>query len=217
VASAIWIGGVAAYVAPQVADKDFRPEDARFVALYTGIAAIGPPLVLFLLGGGWLWIAGGFRRRPGDADGPVAGTPTLPRWSWSTPETEALYRHLNDGWHALVVEAARPVVMPEAGDAPQRWDRSLAAHRRFERALRSAVEDRCDAFFLDGVTDHDAGTVCRDVGSLWRVHWEELAGRLLAELGNVPTRAAPAAPAPANDIAPERKSETAAPAAAGSA
>jgi hypothetical protein len=209
VVSGLWIAGLAAYIGLQVADPGFRQEDSRLVAAVGAAGALGPPLLVLALGSSWFWVAGGFRRRPGDGEGVAAAAPpSAPRWWWSTPETETLYRHLTGRWHDLVVSLARDTAQAP-GDGGLTWDRSVAAHRRFERALRAAVEDRCDAFFLDGVTSTDAGLVCRDVGSFWRIHWSELAGRLLAELGNLPAEKTSGPPTPDNDAAPERASATA--------
>jgi hypothetical protein len=187
VAAVLWIAGQAANIANLVLDKDFRPEDGPQVAAFGAVFALGPPLLLLLVGAAVFWIAGGFVRRPGDGgDLPfdlkaAAGA----RWTWATSETEALYRHLVSDWHFIAEGLAREHALRRSADGHETWDRSRTAFRRFGRALRAAVEDRFDAFYADGVTADGAAAVCRDVGSLWRVHWDELAERLLTEFGNV--------------------------------
>jgi len=187
VAAVLWIAGQALNIANLVLDKDFRPEDGPQVAAFGAAFALGPPLLLLLVGAALFWIAGGFRRRPGDGDDlPFdVRAAAAARWSWSTPETQALYRHLASDWYVLAESLAREHALQRSGDRPETWDRSRAAFRRYARALRAAVEDRFDAFYGDGVTSEEAAVVCRNVGSLWRVNWDELAERLLAQFGNV--------------------------------
>jgi hypothetical protein len=187
VAAVLWIAGQVANIANLVLDKDFRPEDGPQVAAFGTAFALGPPLLLLLVGAALFWIVGGFRRRPGDGDDlPFdVRAAAAARWSWSTPETQALYRHLVSDWHVLAETLAREHALQLSDNRLETWDRSRAGFRRYARALRAAVEDRFDAFYSDGVTSEEAAAVCRNVGSLWRVNWDELAERLLAEFGNV--------------------------------
>lgn len=186
VGSVLWIAGQLLNIANLVLDRNFRPEDTLQITIFGAIFALGPPLLLLVVGAGVFWVVGGFQRRPGDG-GNRAVTPEKgdTRWTWSSPETRALYDHLSAVWYDLVMDVAnREATMP-GPDGTDTWDRSLAGHRRFERALRAAVEDRFDAFFVDAVLDYGVANVSRDVGSLWRVNWTEVSTRLLAELGNV--------------------------------
>jgi hypothetical protein len=187
IAAVLWIAGQATNIANLVLDKDFRPEDGPQVAAFGAVFALGPPLLLLLVGSAVFWVAGGFVRRPGDG-GDLSfdlRAAAAARWTWSTPETQALYRHLVSDWHGLAEGLARDHAQTKSSDGLETWDRSRAAFRRYGRALRAAVEDRFDAFYADGVTSNGAALICRDVGSLWRVNWDELAERLLAEFGNV--------------------------------
>ena len=184
VASVIWLTVQSVNIATLLIDPTFDAADTRQALLFGLIFAFGPPFALFISIGGALWVAQGFRRRRGDGATWPIGSDRAPAYTWSSGETARLYTYLDGPWADLVQEAARSTLTPSDGGVPV-WDRSPAVHRAFERRLRTAVEDRLDAFWTDGVTDDEVAHVARDVGSLWRVNWPELATRLLAEQGNV--------------------------------
>ncbi|MFZ4807061.1 MAG: hypothetical protein ACOYLQ_07370 [Hyphomicrobiaceae bacterium] len=185
VGTGLWVMGQGLNVAQLVLDRQFKLDDVPQVTVFGLIFALGPPLAVLLAGAAVFWVAGGFARSAA-AEVPAALAPAgEPNWSWSNPETRALYRHLTNGWHDLVRDvAARQAQQPGETGAPG-WDRSPEAARRFERALREIVEDRFEAFYRSGGDAGDVAGVCGDVGSLWRVNWPELCARLLAELGLV--------------------------------
>lgn len=195
VASLLYITGQLVNFAFVVSDPSFQRAEFVQVATIEVMAALGPPFLLFVVVGAFIWVTGGFRRRPGDggaADKPVRPIDRAP--GWSNPETYALYRHLDSSWHDTITAIAEKTAQKSAPAGIVVWDRSRSAHRQFARALRTSIEDVFDAFYLDGVGDERTRALVRDVGSLWRANWDELAERLLADIGNI--EASPLADAP---------------------
>lgn len=185
VGTGLWIAGQGLNVAQLVLDRQFKLDDVPQVTVFGSIFALAPPLAVLLAGAAVFWVTGGFARSVSPGAAPALAPVGEPNWSWSNPETRALYRHLTNGWSGLVHEtAARHAERPAAAGETS-WDRSPEAVRRFERALREVVENRFDAFYRSVGGATDVASVCGDVGSLWRVNWPELSVRLLAELGHV--------------------------------
>lgn len=96
-------------------------------------------------------------------------------------ETMMLYRHLKlpaNSWASKTVASA----VAEVNGKPELWDDyGRQVGRILARTLRSQVEDIFEDFFFGEKRDRGTALMCQEVGSLWRVHWQELAAQLLED------------------------------------
>jgi hypothetical protein len=96
---------------------------------------------------------------------------------WTNRETWAVALHINNdqGWQESVLSDVRSVV---SSDRDEEW-----MDIRAGRAIRENVEDRLDPEYQTSLTYlRELMTVQSDIGSLWRVNWDELGAAFLADL-----------------------------------
>ncbi|HUS98401.1 MAG TPA: hypothetical protein VMX97_16875 [Hyphomicrobiaceae bacterium] len=96
-------------------------------------------------------------------------------------ETMMLYKHLrlpNNSWVATIVTGA----VDDVNGKPDLWsDYGRQVGRVLARNLRTEAEDIFEGFYFGGTQEKDTALMCQEVGSLWRVHWQELAAQLLED------------------------------------
>jgi hypothetical protein len=94
-------------------------------------------------------------------------------------ETMMLYKHLRlpaNAWMSRVVTGA----VDDVNGKPELWsDYGRQVGRALARNLRTEAENLFEGFYFGEARDKDTALMCQEVGSLWRVHWEELAAQLL--------------------------------------
>jgi hypothetical protein len=104
---------------------------------------------------------------------------------WSNRETWAVALWINNdqGWQESVHEALRAAIAdnPNPDDEIDGVTASAAGE-----IIRDNVEETLDLLFqsavLDGAADDMYRTARDDIGSLWRVNWDELGAAFLTDL-----------------------------------
>lgn len=105
---------------------------------------------------------------------------------WTNRETWAVSLHINndEGWQESVMDALREavgeIVMTADGyveqDVPLKpWEAGVV--------IKENVEETLDASDDPSMRTADLLAVVRDIGSLWRVDWDEIGASFLSDLG----------------------------------
>lgn len=96
-------------------------------------------------------------------------------------ETMMLYRHIRLPANAWVTKTVADAVA-DVNSKPELWvDYGRHVGRTLARKLRSQVEDIFEDFYFGEERDRETALMCQEVGSLWRVNWQELAAQLLKD------------------------------------
>ena len=104
----------------------------------------------------------------------------------SNRETTALYKHLSA--HPMDLEIAKLIAdaLDDVRSEPDLWsDFERQAVRSLAATLRATIEGMFEDFYFgpEKARTPKMARMCSDVGSLWRVHWTEIAERLYADGG----------------------------------
>lgn len=106
---------------------------------------------------------------------------------WTNRETWAVALHIDndEGWHNMRNELCRAALEAKPTD---HFDQDQATRFALQDSLKDWVEELShNVFFPDGGSSHDKEEryMFHDVGSLWRVNWDEIASNWLQDFENV--------------------------------
>ena len=104
----------------------------------------------------------------------------------SNRETTALYKHLSASPIDPQITKLIQDALDDLRSEPDLWsDFRRQAIRVLATNLRAMVEGMFEDFYFGPETARTAKMtqICSDVGSLWRVHWAEIAERLYQDGG----------------------------------
>jgi hypothetical protein len=105
----------------------------------------------------------------------------------SNRETTALYRHLSAAPVNPQITKLIEDALDDVRSEPDLWsDFARQAVRVLSTSLRATIEGVFEDFYFGSETKRTPkmARMCSDVGSLWRVHWTEIAERLYADGGH---------------------------------
>ena len=104
----------------------------------------------------------------------------------SNRETTALYKHLSASPMNPQITKLIEDALDDVRSEPDLWsDFERQAVRALATSLRATIEGMFDDFYFgsEAARTPKMARMCSDVGSLWRVHWTEIAERLYADGG----------------------------------
>lgn len=104
---------------------------------------------------------------------------------WSNRETWAVALHLNNTHWMYNHYQALMANIKKRENTVAEWTDEEFVRFTFETEIKEQVEEWLEAFY-NGEIEHpanirDVTSMCKDVGSLWRVDWRELAKSFLEE------------------------------------